>query len=225
LRLARGSEKELLAVGVPAALAVAAAIRWPGVATAFVSALLLATWLVVLYFFRDPRRVPPVADRIAVAPADGEVDAVESVREPTHLRSRALRISIFMSLFDVHVNRAPVQGKVTSVRHVPGRFMQAFRPEAARENEHNLITMQTRFGPVMVKQIAGIMARRVVCWVSPGDEVETGGRIGLVKFGSRVDLFLPESAEPAVRVGDRTEAGVTVVARWQTEQHDDQDSP
>jgi phosphatidylserine decarboxylase len=215
LPLARGTEKDLFAVGLPLAASLAAAFVWPGSLTIVAAIILLALFVLLLRFFRDPKRVPPTGDRLVVSPADGLVDAVEWVHEPNYLRAEALRISIFMSLQDVHVNRSPADGLVTSVRHVPGRFLQAFRPEAAEVNEHNLIGLDTRFGPVLVKQIAGIMARRVVCYVDAGDEVEAGERIGVVKLGSRVDVFMPKGTETIVRIGDKTKAGVTAIARWQ----------
>ena len=217
LPLARGAEKELLVAGLLLALAVVAALKWPGIPAFIAVTVLLGLFVLLLTFFRDPERVASAGDRVFLSPADGQVDSVEWVHEPIHLRAEGLRISIFMSLLDVHVNRAPIEGCVASVEHVPGQFLQAFRPEAAELNEHNLIGMNTRFGPVLVKQIAGIMARRVVCWVAPGDELGAGERIGVVKFGSRVDVFMPKGAEPVVRVGDRTKAGVTTIARWQQE--------
>jgi phosphatidylserine decarboxylase len=125
-----------------------------------------------------------------------------------------VKISVFMSLFNVHVNRAPVEGRVALVRHVPGRFLQAFRPEASDVNEHNLIGLESRQGRVLVKQVAGILARRIVCWVQISQEMHAGERLGVIKFGSRVELYLPPGAEPVVQVGDRVRAGVTVVARW-----------
>jgi phosphatidylserine decarboxylase len=119
-----------------------------------------------------------------------------------------------MSLLNVHVNRAPVEGRVALVRHVPGRFLQAFRPEASDVNEHNLIGLESCQGRVLVKQVAGILARRIVCWVQISQEMHAGERLGVIKFGSRVELYLPLDVEPVVQVGDRVRAGVTVVARW-----------
>ena len=217
--LARGAEKELLIAGLLLALSVAAAIKWPGILAFVAVAILLAVFAVLLYFFRDPDRAAASAgDGVFLSPADGEVDTVEWVHEPIHLQAEGLRISIFMNLLDVHVNRAPIDGRVVSVKHVPGKRLQAFRPEAAVLNEHNLIGLNTRFGPVLVKQIAGIMARRVVCWVAPGDELSAGERVGIVKFGSRVDVYLPKGTEPVVGEGDRTKAGLTTIARWPQEQ-------
>jgi phosphatidylserine decarboxylase len=168
----------------------------------------------MLYFYRDPTRTSPAGEGLVLAPADGQVMEVRQVDEPRFLQEEAHKISIFMSLFDVHVNRAPVKGEVALVRHVPGQFLQAFRPESSEVNEHNLVGLNTPYGKVLVKQISGIMARRIVCWVRPGQEVKPGERLGLIKLGSRVDLFLPLDAEPAVQVGDKVVAGKTVIAHW-----------
>ena len=214
LQLARGAEKELIVAGIPLALALVAATAWPGPITFLAAGLLAALVGLLVYFFRDPQRTSPAGVGLVLAPADGRVVAVAQAHEPHFLEGEGLKISIFMSLLDVHVNRAPVEGRVTLVAHVPGRFLQAFRPEASEANEHNLIGLESRYGKVLVKQIAGILARRVVCWVQAGQELRGGERLGLIKFGSRVDLYLPAGMEPAVRVGERARAGVTVLARW-----------
>lgn len=214
LRLARGVRKELAIAGIPLALALAASIAWPGLYTLLSLALLAALFAILLFFFRDPQRVPPAGEGICLSPADGRVVEVGPAHEPRFLKGEGLKISIFMSLLNVHVNRVPVDGCVALVEHVPGKFLQAFRPEASQVNEHNLVGLESRYGPVLVNQIAGILARRIVCWVRPGQNLKAGERLGLIKFGSRVDLFLPPDAEPAVRLGERVRAGVTVVARW-----------
>jgi phosphatidylserine decarboxylase len=216
-RVARGVTKELTIAGVPLALAIAASIIWPGPLTFLLAGLLIVLFAFLLRFFRDPQRTPPIGEGQILAPADGQVMEVRHHHEPRFLQGKGLRISVFMSIFDVHVNRAPVEADVTWVEHVPGQFLQAFRPEASEINEHNLIGLESPYGRILVKQIAGILARRVVCWVEPGQRLQAGERVGLIKFGSRVDLFLPPGAEPAVQVGDRTHAGVTVVARWKEE--------
>ena len=180
-RLAPGAGKELALVGIPFALSVLTAVLWPGVLTIGL-ALLLATLLaLLLYFFRDPRRTPPGDEELVLAPADGRVMEVTRVEEPRFLNGEALKIGTFMSLFDVHVNRTPVRGEIALVQHVPGQFLQAFRPEASEANEHNLIGLNTPYGRVLVKQVAGILARRIVCWVRQGQGVpisEGRGRPG-----------------------------------------------
>jgi len=218
LRLARGAEKELIAAGIPLTLALAAAVIWPSVYTFLLAGPLAVLFALLLYFFRDPRRTPPTGKDLFLAPADGRVVDIERVREPRFLEGEALKVGIFMSLLDVHVNRAPVEGQVVLVKHVGGRFLQAFRAEASEVNEHSLVGLETHYGKVLVKQVAGILARRVVCWVHPGQQLRAGERLGVIKFGSRVDLYLPPEAEPVVQVGGQTRAGVTVIARWNGEE-------
>lgn len=213
-RLARGAEKELSIAGIPLALALVAALLWPGIGTILIAGVLLGVFVLLLHFFRDPERTPPILEGAFLAPADGEIIEAQEAPELSFLEGDALRISTFMSLLDVHVNRAPAAARVALVRRIPGQFLQAFRPEASEANEHNLIGLESPYGKVLVKQIAGIMARRVVCWALPGQDIEAGDRLGMVKFGSRVDLYLPPEAVPMVRVGDQVRAGETVVAMW-----------
>jgi len=220
LRLARGAEKELIIAGIPLILALVASIVWPGTCTFLLAGLLIALFALLLYFFRDPKRTPPAGpagEEMFLSPADGRVVEVQQVHEPRFLEGEGLKIGIFMSLLDVHVNRAPVEGRVTLVEHIPGQFLQAFRPEASEVNERTLVGLESRYGRILIKQIAGILARRVVCWVQAGQELRAGERLGVIKFGSRVDLYLPLEAEPVVRVGDQARAGVTVIARWKGE--------
>ena len=214
LRLARGAGKELITAGVPLVFALVASVAWPGPCTFLLAGLLVVLFALLLYFFRDPRRIPPAGEGLFLAPADGRVVEVRRVCEPCFLGGEGLKIGIFMSLLDVHVNRAPLEGQVALVEHVPGQFLQAFRPEASEVNEHNLVGLESCYGRVLVKQVAGILARRVVCWVRPGQKLRAGDRLGVIKFGSRVELYLPLGAEPVVRVGDQARAGLTVIARW-----------
>jgi phosphatidylserine decarboxylase len=176
----------------------------------FVSPWLAAFWLLLLafiaFFFRDPHRVPPGAEGALLSPADGRV-----VRVGEEADGRPL--SIFLSVFDVHVNRAPVSGRVTRIVYSRGRFQAAFRHGASHENERNAITIESALGPVTVVQIAGLLARRIVCTLREGDEVRAGDRIGLIKFGSRVDVLPPPSVRWDVEVGDRVTGGVTVLGR------------
>lgn len=176
----------------------------------FVSPWLAAFWLLLLafiaFFFRDPHRVPPGAEGALLSPADGRV-----VRVGEEADGRPL--SIFLSVFDVHVNRAPVSGRVTRIAYSRGRFQAAFRHGASHENERNAITIESTLGPVTVVQIAGLLARRIVCTLREGDEVRAGDRIGLIKFGSRVDVLPPPSVSWDVEVGDRVTGGVTVLGR------------
>jgi len=160
----------------------------------------------VALFFRDPERIIPQTPETIVSPADGRV--MEIVPENTQTR----RISIFLSLWDVHINRAPYSGVVRSVVYTPGKFLAAYRQEASLVNEANTVTIADHGREFIVRQIAGVLARRIVCRVRPGDTLEKGQRYGLIRFGSRTDLLLPATAEIAVQVGDVVRGGETVLA-------------
>lgn len=160
----------------------------------------------VALFFRDPERIIPQSPETIVSPADGRI--MEIVPENTQTR----RISIFLSLWDVHINRAPYGGVVRSIIYTPGKFLAAYRQEASLVNEANTVTIADHGREFIVKQIAGVLARRIVCRVRPGDTLEKGQRFGLIRFGSRTDLLLPATAEIAVQVGDVVRGGETVLA-------------
>lgn len=164
------------------------------------------------YFFRDPERAIPSGEGVIVSPADGRVVGIETVDRVPFLDGPAQRISIFLSIFDVHINRAPIEGKVTWRQYNPGRFLPANVPKASLDNEQNSIGIEDGGYKVMVRQIAGIIARRIVCWVDPGQTVARGERFGLIRFGSRTDLFLPLSAKVAVTVGQKVQGGSTIIA-------------
>ncbi len=177
----------------------------------WLAGLLLFLGLFVLYFFRDPDRVPPPAPDAVVSPADGRVvEVVEEFLDGEGGR----RISIFLSVWDVHVNRAPVAGTIRRIDYKPGKFYAALRARASLENEQNVIRVSTPRGDMVFKQIAGWIARRVLCWKSANQPVALGERIGMIRFGSRVDLWLPLAAEIVVKRGDRVTGGDTLVARW-----------
>jgi len=159
----------------------------------------------VLFFFRDPERVPPIGHGLVLAPADGRVTVVESFPE-------GARVSIFLSLFNCHINRSPVTGVVRETHYSPGRFHPAWQPRARHSNERNHIVIETDHGVYGVTQIAGVAARRIVCTKNPGDTVRSGERIGLIQFGSRTDLRFPPGVDPIVKVGDRVRGGLTVMA-------------
>ena len=190
-----------LALGV-----IAAALGWPGTAGA-----LLALAAFVAIFFRDPERQPPADPSAVVSPADGRVtDVVQETFEGRPGR----RISIFLAIWNVHVNRAPMSGRLERVEYRPGKFYAAMRSRASAENEQNVFYLDTDRGRIVFKQVAGWIARRVVSWKSPGDSVKLGERIGLIRFGSRMDLWLPDGAEILVRPGEKVAGGTSVVARW-----------
>ena len=158
-----------------------------------------------LYFFRDPdREIPP--GPVAVSPADGKVVVVKP-------ENGGQRISIFLNVFDVHVNRTPIAGRITDVHYQKGRFLVASKEEASHSNERNIITVEGPLGRIEFKQIAGLIARRIICYKKPGDTVAAGERVGLIKFGSRVDVQLGPEWEVTVRVGQRVAAGSSVIAR------------
>ncbi len=172
-----------------------------------------------LYFFRDPNPIVPADASAIVAPAHGLVDCVEETIEVEFMGGACRRVSIFLSVFDVHVQNAPVAGRITFLRYQPGQFLSALRTDSARHNENMLIGIESSEAPgerIAVRQIAGLIARRVVTWVTMGNSVSRGQRLGLIQYGSRCDLYLPLSVEIEARSGDRVVAGETVVARRKT---------
>jgi phosphatidylserine decarboxylase len=180
--------------------------RW---AVAWVPVLL---WVVA--FFRDPEREGPRGHDLILAPADGKVVSVREIDEPTFHGGPANRISIFMNVFDVHVNRYPTAGTVAFRDYHAGRFLHAASEKASIDNEQSTVGLATERGKVLVRQIAGLVARRIVTDHAVGTRVEQGARMGMIRFGSRVDVFLPTTTQVTVGVGDRTKAGLTVVAQW-----------
>jgi phosphatidylserine decarboxylase len=191
-------------------LAVAKTSAWWIVAAALWG--VLAVWVVA--FFRDPERAWSRGERLIVAPADGKVVSVVQVDEPAFFQGRAERISIFMNVFDCHVNRYPTDGTVAYRHFNPGEFGHAGAEKASLTNEQSSIGLTTAKGKVLIRQIAGLVARRIVTDHQPGEVVHQGERLGMIRFGSRVDLFLPLGTPVLVHVGDTTLVGVTVVAQW-----------
>ena len=181
---------------------------WPLWLIAFVLTL-IALW--VAYFFRDPQRTGQRGDRLVIAPADGKVVMIADVEEPMFMHARARRVSIFMNVFNVHVNRYPVSGVVQLVEHTPGRFMNAADAESSLANEQTSVGLEAGSQRILVRQIAGLIARRIVTDSRQGEHVNQGDRMGIIRFGSRVDVFVPEGSQLRVKVGDITFAGVTVL--------------
>jgi phosphatidylserine decarboxylase len=167
----------------------------------------------MLYFFRDPDRDVPQGAGLFVSPADGKVILIKDVFEKDYLQSEVKEISIFMSPFNVHVNRAPCDGKVMTVKHSPGIYMAAYKDDASLKNENIVLVLDCKEGKVLVRQVAGFVARRAVCRVKAGDTVGRGERYGMIKFGSRLDVYLPKNIEMTVKLGDFVKAGETVLAR------------
>jgi len=175
----------------------------------------LAVTALLLNFFRNPQRAVPSDLAAIVAPADGKVVLTDEVQELEFLGGPARRVAIFMNIFDVHVNRAPVAGRVVASRHRAGRFLAAYKEEADRVNEQQAILWETTAGSrVLTVQIAGLLARRIVPAVKEGDVLARGARFGMICFGSRVDLYLPLNCDILVKVGNRVRAGESIVARW-----------
>jgi len=171
----------------------------------------LVLTLFVLFFFRDPERAVPEEKGAVVSPADGKVIVIKDVFEPTYLKQEVRQVSIFLSVFNVHVNRSPIAGTVEVVKYNPGRFHVASVDKASLDNEQTAMVIANGKDRILVKQIAGLIARRIVCYARPGDRIGAGERYGLIRFGSRVDLFLPKTAELKVRVGDRVTGARDVI--------------
>jgi phosphatidylserine decarboxylase len=199
---------------------------WPFIIGAWVIAAVLAVfvgwwallWLPiavwVIAFFRDPIREGPRGDNVLIAPADGVVVSVVNVDEPDYVKERTTRISIFMNVFNVHVNRYPASGTLEYRKYLPGHFGHAGTEKASLENEQSTVGLMTARGKLLVRQIAGLVARRIVTDHQPGTAVTQAARMGLIRFGSRVDVFVPVGAKVLVHTGDKTQAGHTVIAQW-----------
>ena len=204
MRIAR---EGLIYILLPAILSILLALigLWPiaipfAILTAFMA-----------FFFRDPRRETPEDPQLVVAPADGRVTRVKRIEEGN--QQAATLVSIFLSPFDVHINRAPIAGEITNVVYTRGKFLMATNENASLVNEQNALTIQGERITVICKQIAGILARRIVCWKRAGEIVSLGERFGLIKFSSRTDLLLPPQVEVLVSEGDRVRGGVTIIGR------------
>lgn len=170
----------------------------------------LGLCLFFIYFFRDPERIPPPDPHAVVSPADGKIISIN--QNSSLCGENYIEISIFMSPFDVHVNRVPFDGVVKEIIHTPGKFFSAFKEKAYRENENIKITFETPYGVITVRQVAGFIARRAVCWLKEGQTLKKGDRLGMIKFSSRVDICLPSSFKIELKVGDKVKAGKTVIA-------------
>jgi phosphatidylserine decarboxylase len=202
---------------------------YPFIAAFFVAAVLLGFiwsglfWIGLAltgwcaYFFRDPERVVPVDDRLVISPADGLVTAIGPAAPPAELglgNASMTRISVFMNVFSVHVNRAPVRGRIIKAVHTPGKFVNAALDKASSENERSSLVIEGPQGTVVATQIAGLIARRILTWSKEGEALSVGERFGLIRFGSRVDVFLPEGYRPRVSVGQTAIAGESILAEF-----------
>lgn len=168
--------------------------------------------LFVLLFFRDPERVSPLGDKSVLSAADGKVVQIASCVEPNFLKGPAIKVSVFMSLFDAHINRIPMTGRIVEAAHTDGKFIRADREQASFSNEQNALLIENPEGVrLLVVQVAGVLARRIVCRVKKGDGVQRGERFGLIQFGSRLDMYLPANAAVQVRLRQKTAAGKTII--------------
>jgi phosphatidylserine decarboxylase len=179
---------------------------------AWLTVIMAALAVQTFWFFRDPHRVIPAGDGLIVSPADGRIVEVSEAKEERFLKDRAIKVSIFLNLFDVHVNRIPCSGRIVGMRYQRGRFLAANKDLASTENEQNAILLETPSGAKLVfVQVAGLVARRIVWWVKEGDAVERGARFGMIRFGSRTDLFLPLGTDVQVRLGQKVKGGSSII--------------
>lgn len=167
-------------------------------------------FLFVTWFFRDPERPIPNEPNVIVSPADGKVTEIVTEQEPIN-GTTCMRVTIFLSVFNVHVNRVPIGGTIEEIRYNPGKFLAAFNPKASMDNEQNIILINNGKVKVLVKQIAGLIARRIVCWPNKGDNYELGQRFGLIRFGSRVDILLPPNTKLSIACGDKVSGGKSII--------------
>ncbi len=180
-----------------------------------ITGLVAVVFVFHFFFFRDPERESPTDEGLILSPADGYVIKIDEVEEPLFFKKKVRRVAVFMTVFDVHVNRVPVTGKVELVHYTKGKFKAAFEDEAALQNEQNAIVIRNERGPVLFIQIAGLIARRIVSRLKEGDMVQAGQRFGMIKYSSRVDVFFPENAVIKVKLKQRVKAGLTVLGEFQ----------
>jgi phosphatidylserine decarboxylase len=193
------------------------AVALAALATYFVGVWSVPLWIIavfILQFFRDPARMIPQKANVVLSPADGRIVVVEKTQDP-YAGREALKISVFMNVFNVHSNRAPVDGRIDAIQYFPGKFVNADLDKASLENERNALTITAANGQIVTcVQVAGLIARRILCYVKPGDNLARGERYGFIRFGSRVDVYLPLTASPKVAVGDKVSATDTILAEF-----------
>jgi phosphatidylserine decarboxylase len=199
-------------IGIGVALCLLFALLDLNVAAAILGALTLFT----IYFFRDPERGNDSSEKTVLAPADGRIVGVHNLVDGKSLLGEpGTKVSIFMSVFNVHVNRIPATGRISEISYFPGRFFSANLDKASTENENNRVTLETSGKHIVFVQIAGLIARRIACWIKEGDEVKAGQRFGLIRFGSRVDIYLPRDIRVVVQKGQKVKAGETILGYLQ----------
>ena len=166
----------------------------------------------VMFFFRVPRRTNVAGSNVVTSVADGKVIVIEKVYEPEHLKRECIQVSVYMDFFNVHVNYWPIDGEVTYYKYHPGKYMLAYLPKASELNEHTSVGIKSKYGEILFKQLAGTFARRIVCYAKPGNQELKGDQCGIIKFGSRIDMYLPLDAKINVKIGDYVRACDTVIA-------------
>lgn len=208
MKIAREGYPLILTAGALAILAFA--LGW-----AFIGVVLLCLSLAITGFFRDPVRIVPIGDNLVVSPADGKIVSIGPAPDAELFHGSKTRVSIFLSPLDVHINRIPVAGKISELRYSPGKFLAAYKAEASERNEQNALKVIDSSGRAFgVVQIAGVLARRIVCWVKRGDNLNQGDRFGLIMFGSRTDAYLPDGCSVEVVEGQRVKGGETILGRF-----------
>ncbi|GJL54540.1 MAG: phosphatidylserine decarboxylase proenzyme [Nitrospirales bacterium] len=204
--IAREGFPFVLGAGAPAVAA--GMVEWMGTALAFAACASYCAW-----FFRNPARVIPSGEALIVSPGDGQVVAIEREFESRFLKADSIRVSIFLNIFNVHINRVPCDGVLCDVAYQPGQFIPASKPDATVRNEQNALMIQRADGKkLLCVQVAGLIARRIVCWATPGERVAKGDRFGLIRFGSRMDVYLPEETQVRVTTGERVKGGTSILA-------------
>jgi phosphatidylserine decarboxylase len=174
------------------------------------------SWVFVvfsMFFFRDPERTIPPGEDLILSAADGTVVEIKEIRDDTFINGEAKQVSIFLSVFNVHINRVPISGKVGYFKYIPGKFIQAYKEKASEDNEQTVIGIQNKKTKIVIKQIAGILARRIVCNIREGNSVNRGERFGMIKFGSRVDMIFPPDVEVLVHMGQKVKGGESIIAK------------
>jgi phosphatidylserine decarboxylase len=184
------------------------------IASTIVLVISLLLYLTIVQFFRHPNRNIPTGENLIIAPADGKVVVIEEVVESEYYKDKRRQVSIFMSPINVHVNRYPVSGKVAYQKYHPGKYLVAWHPKSSTENERTTVVVESAKGSILFRQIAGALAKRIVCYAKEGAEAKMGAEYGFIKFGSRIDLFLPLDAEICVEMNQKTVGGETIVAKW-----------
>lgn len=207
----------ILSLVLFAAILALGALVTHGIVLKVLTVLSIFLILFSIYFFRDPERQIPAGENLIVSPADGKVILIEQIEESDIFKTSVQKVSIFMSVFDAHINRIPINGRVTYFNYQKGKFHQAFKDDASYENERTIIVIENNKIKLLFLQIAGILARRIVCRIREGSKVTQGDRFGMIKFGSRVDMLLPMEVKLAIKLNQKVKAGTTIIGHYDDE--------